>query len=94
MARRNVEMNEIVEIIYHWHKGNTVKGRKRSVRVDRKTICKYINVAQLLGVRIKTPPGQEAQVDFGYVRLMYDPRDNSLVSCPLWDKANSPRSMG
>lgn len=162
MARRNVEMNEIVEIIYHWHQGNSIKGIKRSLKFDRKTIRKYIHMAQQLGVRredpfpeeqglisklrslsrapslyerpamnfigtyrdqisqwlkdeditakqiwrllieehdvpvsycsvkrylrrefnvgaptvtvrIETPPGQEAQVDFGYARLMYDP---------------------
>ena len=42
MARRKVEMNEIVEIIYHWHKGNSIKGIKRSLKFDRKTIRKYI----------------------------------------------------
>jgi len=155
-------MNEIVEIIYHWHQGNSIKGIKRSLKFDRKTIRKYIHVAQQLGVRrqdpfpeqqelirklrslsrapslyerpamdsvdiyrdqisqwlkdeditakqiwrllkeehdvpvsycsvkrylrrefdmgapnvtvrIETPPGQQAQVDFGYARLMYDP---------------------
>ena len=51
MARRKIEMNEIVEIIYHWHKGNTIKGIKRSLGFDRKTIRKYIHIAQQLGVR-------------------------------------------
>jgi len=162
MARRRIEVNEIVEIIYHWHKGNTVKGIKRALGFDRKTVRKYIRIAQELGVRrggdfpeeqelikalrsyskspslyespatdsiavyrsqigqwledkhmtakqiwrllkeeydltvgystvkrylnrefdfrvapvtvrIETPAGQEAQVDFGYVGLMYDP---------------------
>jgi len=155
-------MNEIVEIIYQWHQGNTIKGIKRSLKSDRKTIRKYIDMAQQLGVsreerfpdeqelikglrllsrspslyetpaidsihpyrdqikhwlehkdmtakqiwrllkeenelsvgystvkrylgrefgfgspkatvRIETPPGQQAQVDFGYAGLMYDP---------------------
>ncbi len=25
MARRKEQMNEVVEIIYHWHQGNTIK---------------------------------------------------------------------
>lgn len=155
-------MNEIVEIIYHWHQGSTIKGIQRSLKFARKTIRKYIHMAQQLGVRrqdpfpeeqelirklrslsrapslyetpamdsigiyrdqiskwleheditakqiwrllkeehelpvsycsvkrylrrefnretplvtvrIETPPGQQAQVDFGYARLMYDP---------------------
>lgn len=28
MARRDIIMNEIVEIIYQWHKGYTIKGSK------------------------------------------------------------------
>ena len=51
MATRHIGMNEIVEIIYHWHQGNTIKGIKRSLKFDRKTIRKYIYMAQQLGVR-------------------------------------------
>lgn len=43
-------MNEIVEIIYQWHQGNTIKGIKRSLRFDRKTIRKHILMAKQLGV--------------------------------------------
>jgi transposase len=51
MARRRIEVNEIVEIIYHWHKGNTIRGIKRALGFDRKTIRKYIQIAQELGVK-------------------------------------------
>lgn len=51
MARRRIEVNEIVEIIYHWHKGNTIRGIKRALGFDRKTIRKYIQIAQDLGVK-------------------------------------------
>lgn len=51
MARRRIEMNEIVEIIYHWHKGNTIKGIKGSLGFDRKTVRKYIQIAQELGIK-------------------------------------------
>jgi len=32
------EMNEILEIIYHCHKGNSIEGIKRSLGFDSKTI--------------------------------------------------------
>ncbi len=44
-------MNEIVEIVYQWHQGNTIKGIKRSLGFDRKTIRKYIKIARQLGVK-------------------------------------------
>lgn len=69
MARRNVEMNEIIEVIYHWHKGNTIKGIKRSLKVDRKTIRKYIHMAQQLGVRREEPLPEEQELIKG-LRLL------------------------
>ena len=62
MARRNIGMNEIVEIIYHWHQGNTIKGIKRSLKFDRKTIRKYIHMAQQLGVRRREPFPDEQEL--------------------------------
>jgi len=50
MARRQVSMNEIVEIIYQWHQGKSVKGIERSFGVDRKTVRKYVRLAQSIGV--------------------------------------------
>ena len=69
MARRNVEMNESIEVIYHWHKGNTIKGIKRSLKVDRKTIRKYIHMAQQLGVRREEPLPEEQELIKG-LRLL------------------------
>jgi len=43
-------MNEIIEAIYQWHQGQTIKGIKRSLGFDRKTIRKYLFLAQQLGV--------------------------------------------
>jgi len=50
MARRQVSMNEIVEIIYQWHQGKSVKGIERSFGIDRKTVRKYVRLAQSIGV--------------------------------------------
>jgi transposase len=50
MARRQVSMNEIVEMIYQWHQGKSVKGIERSFGIDRKTVRKYVRLAQSIGV--------------------------------------------
>lgn len=44
-------MNEMVEVIYQWHQGNTIKGIKRSLGLDRRTIRRYIQMAQQAGVK-------------------------------------------
>jgi len=31
-------MEELVEVLYQWHKGQSIRGIKRSVGMDRKTI--------------------------------------------------------
>jgi transposase len=55
MARRNTHMNEIAEIIYQWHQGNTNKGISRSLGFDRKTVRRYIQMAQEVGVKREDP---------------------------------------
>jgi len=82
MARRNVEMNEIVEVIYHWHKGNTIKGIKRSLKSDRKTIRKYIHMAQQLGVKRGEPLPEEQKLIKGLRLLSHSP---SLYETPAID---------
>jgi len=62
MARRKIEMNEIVEIIYQWHKGNSIKGIKRSLGFDRKTIRKYIQAAKELGIKREREFPEEQEV--------------------------------
>jgi transposase len=82
MARRNIGMNEIVEIIYHWHQGNTIKGIKRSLKFDRKTIRKYIHMAQQLGVRRREPFPDEQGLIKGLGLLSRSP---SLYGTPAID---------
>lgn len=42
VARRQVVMNEIVEMIYQWHKGTGVKGVSHSLGFDRDTLRKHV----------------------------------------------------
>ena len=51
MARREITMNEIVELIYQWHQGAGFKSIRRSLGFDRKTIRKYVQVGQEAGVQ-------------------------------------------
>ncbi len=44
MARREVTMNEIVEIVYQWHKGAGVKAISRSLGFDPKTVRRYVRL--------------------------------------------------
>ena len=62
MARRTIHMNEMAEIIYQWHQGNTIKGIRRSLGFDRKTIRKHIMMAQKLGVRRGEPISDEQEL--------------------------------
>jgi transposase len=62
MARRNISMNEIAEIIFQWHQGNTIKGIKRSLGFDRKTIRRYIHLAQQVGVKREDPFPDEQEL--------------------------------
>jgi len=43
-------MNEVVEMIYQWHQGASIKGIGRSLGFDRRTIRKYVTMAQGVGV--------------------------------------------
>lgn len=59
MARREVTMNEIVEVVYQWHQGAGFKAISRSLGLDRKTVRKYIRVAQLAGISRSSPFPEE-----------------------------------
>jgi transposase len=82
MARRNVEMNEIVEIIYHWHQGSTIKGIQRSLKFARKTIRKYIHMAHQVGITRGKPFPDEQELIRGLRSLSRAP---SLYETPAMD---------
>jgi len=72
-------MNEVVEIIYQWHQGNTIKGIKRSLGFDRKTIRKYILMAPQLGVKRGGPFPDEQELIKGIKTFSNSP---SLYETP------------
>jgi hypothetical protein len=49
MARRVIHMNEVMEILYQWHQGAGIKGIKRSLGYDRKTVRRCVRAAQDVG---------------------------------------------
>jgi transposase len=55
-------MNEVVEIIYQWHQGAGIKTIRRSLGFDRKTIRKYLHLAQEAGVARGEPFPDEADL--------------------------------
>lgn len=55
MARRDVAMREITEIIYQWHQGRSIRGLEKSLGTDRKTIRKYLRRAWEAGIRRDQP---------------------------------------
>jgi transposase len=65
-------MNEIVEMIYQWHHGKSLKGIQRSLGVDRNTVRKYIEMAQATGVRPQEPFPEETEL-IGRIKALTDP---------------------
>src|SRR5438552_2000678 len=57
MARRNVSMLEIREIIYQWQQGKGERAISRSLGTSRNTIRKLTDKARRLG--LKREPGSE-----------------------------------
>jgi len=62
VARRQVFMNEILEMIYQWHQGAGFKEIRRSLGFDRNTIRKYIRLAQAAGVERGSPFPEEGDL--------------------------------
>src|SRR3990172_5521680 len=49
MARKEIQVEELVEAIYQWHRGSDISRIRRSLGLDRKTIRKYIDLAEREG---------------------------------------------
>lgn len=62
MARREVTMNEVVEIIYQWHQGVGFKKIHRSLGFHRKTVRKYVELAQQAGISRGGPFPEESDL--------------------------------
>lgn len=50
MARKEITMEELVEVLYQWHQGRSISQIKRSMGMDRKTIRKYLDLARKYGL--------------------------------------------
>jgi hypothetical protein len=61
MARRRIAMIEIIEVIFRWHRGQALSAIERSLGGNRKTIRKYVHLAQAAGLtRDKPLPAESA----------------------------------
>lgn len=49
MARREIKMEELVEVLYQCHSGRSVRQISKSVGMSRKTIGKYLGLAKVYG---------------------------------------------
>ena len=61
MARRVIAVNEILEVIYQWHKGQNNSEIAHSLGVNRKTVKKYLHMAKGIGLKREEalPEGDE-----------------------------------
>ncbi|MDI6795199.1 MAG: hypothetical protein QME81_20435 [bacterium] len=50
MARKEITMEELVEVLYQWHQGCSISQIKRSMGMDRKTIRRYLDLARKCGL--------------------------------------------
>ena len=62
MARRVIHMNEVMEILYHWHQGASIKGMTRSLGYDRKTVRRYLRAAEKVGLKRDEPFPDEQEM--------------------------------
>ncbi len=60
MARRNVRMEEYLELVYQWHRGRSIRQIRDSLQISRKTIGKYLRLFMARGLSREKPlPPQE-----------------------------------
>jgi len=55
MARKEIVVEELVEVLYQWHQGRNIRQIKRSLGFDRKTIRKYLELAERHGLSRELP---------------------------------------
>jgi transposase len=58
MARKEIIVEELVEVLYQWHQGRNIRQIKRSLGFDRKTIRKYLELAERHGLSRDMPVQQ------------------------------------
>ena len=55
MARRVIAMNEILEVIYQWHKGQNNSQIAYSLGINRKTVKRYLHMVREIGLSREKP---------------------------------------
>ena len=66
MARRNVRMEEYLELVYQWHRGRSIRQIRDSLQISRKTIRKYLRLFMARGLSREKPlPPQEELARIG-----------------------------
>jgi hypothetical protein len=65
MARKEIRMEELMEVLYQSHRGRNISQIKRSLELDRKTIRRYIELAESYGFSRY----EEARDDLYYMQL-------------------------
>ena len=66
MARRSVELIDVVEILQHWYAGRSKSPFGASVVADRGTVAKYVAGAVRAGI---TPGGPPIERDVWAVKV-------------------------
>ena len=82
MARKEIVVEELVEVLYQWHQGRNIRQIKRSLGFDRKTIRKYLELAERHGLSRELPLQQYdyyLQLASTLQRGLKTPVDSSLL---------------
>jgi transposase len=77
MARREIPMNEVVEVLYQWHKGRKILQISQSLGMDRKTVRKHIGLVRSLGITRDGPLPDEQEL---VIKL------KNTISLPVYDQ--------
>ena len=79
MGRRSWPMRDVVEVYLHWQAGSPIQTIARSLGIDRKTIRKYVQVAQAAGITPGRPLTPEEWARFVQDRFpaLVDPKARS-----------------
>ena len=59
MARRVIAVNEILEVIYQWHKGQNNSQIAYSLGINRKTVKRYLHMAKGIGLKREEALGMQ-----------------------------------
>ena len=59
MARRNITVRDVGEVLEHWQAGRSVRAINRSLGTSRPTIRKYKTIAEAHGFKPSSPPPPE-----------------------------------